>query len=73
MLRCTFDSNVPDAITYATSSTRPKPLTIDPNVSGDLDGDGDYDASDVQLAMIEFGIVEAMPGSPVDERAASRR
>lgn len=69
VLRCTFESNVPDAITYATASPRSRPLTIDPNVTGDLDGDGDYDATDVRLAMIQFGIVEATPGSPEDLRA----
>ena len=71
VLRCTFESNVPDSITYATEDARPRVMTIDPNVTGDLDGDGDYDATDVRLAMIEFGIVEAMPGSPEDVKGKS--
>ena len=71
LLRCTFESNVPDSITYAEKYDRPRVITIDPNVTGDLDGDGDYDATDVRLAMIEFGIVEAMPGSPEDDKDKS--
>ena len=56
LINCRFEENLPNDFDGMIASA-----TFAPTVTGDIDGDGDYDEDDARLAMAEFSIIEAGP------------
>ena len=60
--------NIPDQIFGPFTFGQPGPdiASFCPETTGDLDGDGDYDADDARIAMANFGIIEGSESVPGD-------
>ena len=56
LIACTLQNNRPDDLSGPIESA-----TFNTCIPGDLDGDGDYDADDIRIGMVEFGISESKP------------